>query len=160
MSSFIYSNIYDNLKQFQKIVSLNQTVKCQKFIKYHYPQRFTAQYLHSQTQVVFNIRITSQLYYTSIQALFGLSKNLTKEPLLKRINHRTIWSAIYNDDSSESLNITICNHGPWDCYPKTMPTIQNVKFRISSIILSWHHDDYKITTSITNRNSFENGILY
>ena len=46
MSSFIYTNIYDNLKQFQKIVSLNQTVKCQKFIEYHYSQRFIAQYLY------------------------------------------------------------------------------------------------------------------
>ena len=50
MSSFIYTDIYDNLKQFQKIVSLNQTVKCQKFIKYYYPQRFTAQYLYLQTR--------------------------------------------------------------------------------------------------------------
>ena len=46
MSSFIYTNIYDNLKQFQKIVSLNQTIKFQKFIKYHYSQTFTAQYLY------------------------------------------------------------------------------------------------------------------
>ena len=50
MSSFIYTNIYDNLKQFQKIASLNQTVKCQKYIKYHCPQRFTAQYKQTKQQ--------------------------------------------------------------------------------------------------------------